>query len=158
MKSIVISVLICILIVASGFQALAEEWTTEQKEVWATIEGMWDSIKKGDVEDLMSRRHDKVLELYYRFPSPLNKDQIRSNYSWLEKVKPTSVKLKPLAINVINNNVANVFYLVKYESEDKDFFRRHRILKTLVKQDSRWLIISYLNCNCDELPPCPYGF
>ena len=45
-----IFLLLCIVIVFWGFQAIGEEWTAEQKEVWTSVQANWETIKKGDVE------------------------------------------------------------------------------------------------------------
>ena len=68
MKSIIISILVCIFIVASGFQTIAEEWTAEQKEVWETVKGHWELIKNKDVKTLMDDFHDKMLDLDGEYP------------------------------------------------------------------------------------------
>jgi hypothetical protein len=44
MKYIIISMLVCIFIVASGFQAFGEDWTSEQKEVWSVVEQYYSSF------------------------------------------------------------------------------------------------------------------
>ena len=72
-------------------------------------------------------------------PDPLKKDLIRLEYkNWIGRFTPTFVKLKPLAINIIEN-VANVFSLFKWESANKEISDRGRILITLVKQDNKRL-------------------
>ena len=54
MRTTIISTLVCLFIVASGFQAFGEELTAfgkeltaEQNEVWGSIKRGWEDIKKG---------------------------------------------------------------------------------------------------------------
>ena len=44
MKLTMISIFVCVFIVASGFQAIGEEWTAEQKEVWSVVEQYYSNI------------------------------------------------------------------------------------------------------------------
>ena len=158
MKSIVISVLICILIVASGFQALAEEWTAEQKEVWGMVQADWEAYKNGDVKALMDNFHDKMLALDGDNPSTLNKGQIESQNKWLiDNYVPTFIKLKPIAINLVND-VANVFYVFKWESKNKEYSYSGRRMTTMIKENNKWLSIGSLSASCEKPAPCPYGW
>jgi hypothetical protein len=153
-----ISLFLCVFIVFWGFQVLAQDWTPEQKEVWVSVQEYWENIKKGDVEAALAGQHDKMLAWFSMNPDPLKKEGIRSQYSrWVSRFKPTFVKLEPLAINIVKN-VANVFYLFKWESANKEVSARGRILITLVKQDNKWLAIGSLYSSCDKLSPCPYGW
>ena len=72
-------------------------------------------------------------------------------------LKPTFIKLKPLNVNIFNN-VANVFYLFKWESANREYSKAGRLLETWVKQDNKWLEIASLSSWCDKLPTCPYGW
>ena len=66
-------------------------------------------------------------------------------------------QIRTLSINIVKN-VANVFYLYKWESANKEVSDRGRALITFVKQDNKWLAIGSLRTSCDTLPPCPYGW
>ena len=56
MKSIIISIVVCVFIVASGFQALGADWTSEQKSVWKAVETDGELFKKGDVKGTIQLR------------------------------------------------------------------------------------------------------
>lgn len=158
MKSIIISTLVVFFIVASSFQAFAEEWTTEQKEVWDAVTGRWESIKKGDVEAFMNDFHDKNIDLYSDDPSTLNKNQIENSVKWMiSNLVPTYINLKPIAINIVNN-VANVFYIYKWESKNREISERGRRMTTMIKENNKWLSIGTLSASCDKPAPCPYGW
>jgi hypothetical protein len=106
----------------------------------------------------LAGQHDKMLDWWSTNPDPLKKELLRLGYNNLvNRLKPTFVKLEPLAINIVKN-VANVFYLYKWESANKEVSDRGRALITFVKQDNKWLAIGSLRTSCDTLPPCPYGW
>ena len=157
-KKTFISLILCSFIFFWGSMVLAQDWTAEQKEVWEAIQANWEAIKNGDVKAALAGRHDKMLDWFSKNPDPFKKELIQSQYKfWISRFKPTFVKLEPLAINIVKN-VANVFYLFKWESANKEISDRGRILTTFVKQDNKWLAIGRLESSCNELPPCPYGW
>ena len=158
MKSIIISIVICVFIVVSGFQAFGEEWTAEQKEVWKAVENNWESFKKGDLKAFINNYHEKSIVLYGDNPSITNKSQMESENKWtIDKYVPTYIKLKPIAINMVNN-VANVFYVYKWESKNKTYSQSGRRMTTMVKENNKWLTIGSLAASCDQKSPCPYGW
>ena len=158
MKSIITSILVCVFIVISGFQAFGEEWSAEQKEVWEAVERHWEFFKKGDMEALRSNFHDKVLDLWGDNPTPLNRDQIESgNKVLIGYYVYTYIDLKPVAINVVNN-VANVFYIYKRESKNREYLQRGRTMTTMVKENNQWIIVGRFSASCDQKAPCPYGW
>ena len=158
MKTTTILFLASIFIMISSYQALGEEWTTEQKEVWNSVEKYWDSIKKGDVESALAGQHKNILVLESDNPSTFKKDQIRSwcNY-WVNQLVPTFIKLKPMDINIIEN-VATVFYLFKWESENREISSRGWALSTLIKTDNKWLEVGSLYSSGDQPAPCPHAW
>jgi len=158
MKRVIISILTGIFIVASSFQVFGEEWTAEQKEVWGVIEGHWEYLKKGDVKALMDNFHEKTLALYSDNPITYNKSLIeRGNKRFISNFVPTYIKLKPIAINIVNN-VANVFYVCKWESKNKEYSQSGRRMTTMIKENNKWLFIGTLEASCDQKAPCPYGW
>ena len=155
MKSIIISILVCIFIVASGFQTIAEEWTAEQKEVIETVKAIWEAYKNGDVEAIMEMKHDDVVEWWGDHSFPIKMEDSRFNYKgWIRYEKPKSYNLEFYHINIFNN-VANVFLSYKYEGKSGTLFKGRRII-VLVKKDNKWLEIGNLSSSCNYRPPCPY--
>ena len=151
-------IFLVIIVVLSGFHAFGEEWTAEQKEVWASVEGFWDSIKRGDVESALSRHHDKMIVWLSENPDPSKKNQTREEYYTLvNRSVPTFIKLKPLNITIIEH-VANVFYLIKWESLNKEISSSDRELITMKKKNNKWVWIGHMGSSCKRPPPCPYGW
>jgi uncharacterized membrane protein YwzB len=151
---VAIFLLLCIVIVFWSFQAIGEEWTAEQKEVWTSVQANWETIKKGDVEAALAMKHDDMVAWYNSNPEPLRKELMKQSYlNWFNYDKLVSYKLRLLTINIFNN-VANVFYLYKYEGEK--FSNRGRVFETWVKQDNKWLAIGSFDSSCEYLPRCPH--
>ncbi len=151
---VAIFLLLCIIIVFWGSQSIGEEWTAEQKEVWTSVQANWETIKKGDVEAMLALKHDDIAAWYDGYPEPLRKElMVQSYINWINHNKIVSYKLRPLTINIFNN-MANVFYLFKYEGEK--FSNRGRAFETWVKQDNKWLEIGGLESSCDYLSRCPH--
>jgi ketosteroid isomerase-like protein len=159
MKSIMITLGIGIFVMVTGFQVFSMELTAEQNEIWNITQKGWESIKKADLEAVMSDWHEKGFSLFSMDPQPLTKDQVRSSYEgWMSGAyKVTSYELKPLTIN-ITENVATVFYYFKWEAEAAGFSSKGRTIDIYLKQNGKWLLISTMSASCDKPAPCPYGW
>ncbi len=152
MRTIIISTFVFFFIVASGFQAFGEEWTAEQKEVWKAVETDGELFKKGDLEGLLSLRHDDVLIWWSDKKIPLDKESIRIGYqSFINYDKPVNWEINPLAIKIIDNT-AIVFYSYKYSGNILS--GSSRAMETWIKQDNKWLKLGGLDASCGTLPPC----
>jgi len=154
MATVFISLFLCGVIVFWGSQAIGEEWTAEQKEVWKSVKANWETLKNGDVEAALAEYHDDLVTWWVSKPEPLRKVHMKQIYrNWLDYDKLVSYELKPIAITVFNN-VANVFYIYKWNGNilsDKG-----RRLEVWVKQDNKWLEIGGLTSSSDTLPSFPY--
>jgi hypothetical protein len=154
MARISVSIILFSMIFLGSFQVFGQEWTTEQKEVWKTVEANWKAIKNGNIEALLELKHDKVLIWNRPHPEPITKDMLKVIYKdWFEREKTTSAKIRPLNINIFNN-IANVYYLYKYEGVK--YFDKGRILETWIKLDNKWIQIGGLSSSCDTAPNCPH--
>ena len=158
MKSIIISVFVGVFMVVSSLSSFGQEWTAEQKEVWEMVEKNWESFKKGDLKAFINDYHDKCTILFGDNPSTLNKSQIESENRWqIARKVPTFIRLKPIAINIVND-VANVFYVYKWESKNKEYSQGGRRMTTMIKENNKWITIASLSASCDQKAPCPYGW
>jgi hypothetical protein len=85
MKSIIISILVCVFIVVSGFQVLAKEWNAEQKEVWEAVVADIENFKTGNVEKVMASRHDDFVGWFGNKRLPYGKTGARTYYKgWFD--------------------------------------------------------------------------
>ena len=157
-QTAIISLFLCVIIVFWCSHAVGEDWTAEQKEVWAAVKAHSEAIKNGDVKTALAGQHEKMLAWFSVNPDPLKKELIQVEYkNWVGRFKPAFFKLEPLAINIVQN-VANVFYLYKWESANKEYSGRSRVLETFIRQDNKWLATGSLFSSCDKPAPCPYGW
>jgi ketosteroid isomerase-like protein len=153
LKRAIIFLCFCGMIVFWGSQAIGEDLTAEQKELWAAVQANWETFKKGDVEAALAIKHDEMIAWFSTNPKPVKKEFLKYTYNdWFSYDKPISVKLEPINIHIFNN-VANVFYI--YNWSGNIMSQKSRMLETWVKQDNRWLMIGSLASPCDTLPPCP---
>ena len=157
MKSIIISIFVCVFILASGFNAIGEEWSAEQKEVWLAIEQYNRYIENGDVASAMALIHENALDLYSDNPSPLNIDQINSSNVRLSSMKPT-IEIKPISIAIMSTNLAIAFYYFKWKSKDGVYSSKDRTMQTFIKQDDKWISIGSFSSSCNKPSPCAYGW
>jgi len=153
---ILVSIIILGFILLLNSKAFGQEWTAEQKEVWEAVETNWDAIKNGNVEGILALKHENAFLWSRPYPEPITKDMLEVICkNWFESEKPTSAKIRPLNIQIFNN-VANVYYLYKYEGVR--YFDNGRALETWIKQDNKWLLIGSLSSSCDMPPNCPHSW
>lgn len=147
-----VSLFICGLIVFWGFQAIGEEWTAEEKEVWEVVVADYELFKKGDLEGVLASRHDDVVIWWGNKLIPYDKELIRVNYrGWFNYDKPVKWEVEPLAIKIIGN-VATICFTYKYSG--KLISSKGRNTETWIKQDNKWLMINSFSALCNKLPPC----
>ena len=155
---VLVSVILFGILLLWNSKVFGEDWTAEQKEVWVSVQGFWETIKKGDVEATLAGQHDNMLDWFSTYPDPLKKEYLREAYNnWFNWSVPTFFKLEPSNIHIFNN-VANVFYFYSWKSANKEIFDKGRALEIWVKQDNKWLMIGSLSSSCDRIPTCPHGW
>ena len=154
MKSIIVSIVLSVFIVATGFNAFGEDWTAEQKEVWSVVEQYFNNLVNGDVASTMALIHDNSLELFSGKAIPLKKDQIKNEYYGFVNIKPT-IEVKPISIAVIDQKVANAFYYFKWKGEDGIYSAKGRSMQTFIKQGDKWISTGSISSKCSEPPFCP---
>jgi ketosteroid isomerase-like protein len=151
---VLIPIILCGIMVFWSIQALSEEWTEAQKEVWSAIENRWDKIKRGDLYAIEAGMHDDVIGWSNRLDTPVRKALIMGGYSLIIDAnnRPVTYELIPYAIQIFGD-IANVFYTYKWKAESK-LSNHGRALVSLKKQNGQWLIVSSLNASCVKLPLC----
>ena len=152
MKSIIITALVVIFIVASGFQAFGEEWTAEQKEVWNTLVADIENFKTGDVDKLMEARHDDFVGWFGTETDIYDKEDSKLYYEGMFAFgMPKKFDIEPVKI-LIMGNLANVYYTFAMSS--KNYSSEGRAVETIVKEGNRWLLISHMCSLCEKPVPC----
>jgi ketosteroid isomerase-like protein len=149
---ITIFAIIGLIIAFSGLQALGEQWTAEQKEVWNAVLADIENFKKGDVEKLMASRHDNFVGWFGNQISLYGKTGSRAYYKgWFDYDIPANFDLEPVKILIIGR-AANAYYT--FTLSGKISSSKGRAVDTLVKEGDKWLLISHLCSLCDKPVPC----
>lgn len=142
----------------SGFKASGQEkqeFNDEQKAIFQEVQALWEHVKQGDLESVMSCIHDEAIFWWREMPRPYDKDKVKFKYrDWINSAKPESYELKPLSIQIIGN-VANIYYLYKWSGQGG--LRRGRVMNVYAKRNDKWLLFgsSAASCvkplNCEEV-------
>ena len=148
-----ISLLLCGVIVFWGSQAFAKDWTEAQKEVWKSVEAMWENFKQGDEAAVMALLHDDLVIWPARKRIPWDKYKIRLEWrTWFSGPnKLVSYELEPLSIHILGD-VANVYSLFTWGTKKEPRYNNGRAMQTFIKQDNKWLLIGSMGVPA----PCPY--
>ena len=149
--AVIISLILCGSIVFWGFQVSAGEWTDAQKEVWKTIENVWEGFKQGKLDETLYLESN--VEWLSGAKRPHSGDSLKRDYEgWLAMDKPVSYEIEPFEI-MIFGNVANVFYGMKWKGDTLSDSGRQ--LDVLIKQNNKWRFIASMGCSCERAPKCP---
>ena len=152
MKSIIVSILVCFFIVASGLSAFGEEWTAEQKEVWSLVVADVENFKKGNFEMIMENRHDDFISWWFSKASPSNEVMFPYQYKgWVLYEVPKNWELNPLSIKILGNN-AIVTY--KYKRGGVDSISGGRSFDVFLKQNTKWLLFGHIGTSCIKPATC----
>ena len=123
----------------------AQQWTPEQKEVWAIVEATWQADKDGKnwVEEYS---HPDFLGWSFSYPMPRNKSNANK---WFNAYKPISKILEyqvtPVGI-IVKDNIAIAHYYARQINESYDGKKKSetsRWTDILIKEGDRWLYIAY---------------
>ncbi|MHA2032661.1 MAG: DUF4440 domain-containing protein [Candidatus Kariarchaeaceae archaeon] len=121
----------------------AQQWTDEQKEVWAGVQKYWE-IDESDQLAFLEYFDDSYLGWSYNDEAPgTRSDAVKSFTYWTKKGKPQFNTLTPARIWV-NGNFAFVHYYYTQVTERNDGTPRQekgRWTDILMKQDGKWMIV-----------------
>ena len=144
------SLFLCGIILFWSFQAIGEEWTDEQKELWDLEEKYWQCIKNFDIESYKNLLHENTLPWPSGMYSPANKEQtVLFIQKWLSYDKLKSYQIKPEAVQLFND-VAIVCY--SYIWKGGMLSDSGRITHTWIKQNSTWYLIGLMEASFESLP------
>lgn len=127
-------------------------WSEEQHAIWNCVEGHWDHLISGRVEEFIQYIHEDFIGFGHE--SPINIDQ-----AWLEKwvgfwTKSTKImicELRPVDIRV-HGAIAVVQYFIFTVEKNTEGGKRviRRYTMTWKKQGERWVVIGSHNNLVDE--------
>ncbi len=136
------------LVAFTGSVAFSEEWSMAQKEVWEVQEAYFEARTKGDKEGFMKYFHKDCILLLSNYSIFLNKPEIKDRFP----ARIRSPKLKPLVINIFDNNVAILQYIYSLSTFGEDFWGRSTTI--WMKKKEGWQIIGGMSADCDRPSSC----
>jgi len=121
----------------------AQQWTDEQKDVWAGVQKYWE-IDESNPLAFLKYFDDSYLGWSYNDEAPgTRSDAVKSFTYWTEKGKPQFNTLTPARIWV-NGNFAFVHYYWSQVIERNDGTPREekgRWTDILMKKDGKWMLV-----------------
>lgn len=144
MKKRIISLVVIGLAMLSSNVLFAQEWSTDQKDVWKNVETYWDLGAKGDVEGNLGYYHNDFSGWvnYAHLPDD-RATRVKFIKFFLPKTKTLFYNIQPLAIK-IHGNVAIVHYSyteVTKSGDEKEKTEQGRWTDILIKQGDKWIMI-----------------
>jgi len=150
MKSIIISIFVCVFILGSGFHALGAEWSEAQKEIWNLEKMYWEYLKNEDIQAYNKLLHDNVVSMRARKYDTINKpEELDYVKIWVTDNTPKSYDIRPISIQLFNN-VAVVCYNYKFTGKKR--CDSGRVIHTWMKENSTWYLISLMEASFKSLP------
>lgn len=132
-----------ILVLIFAFNTGAQEWTSEQKEVWEGVEKYW-QVNQNNPMDFLSYFDASYLGWGYENEAPSTKNDVTKSFSyWTKKGKEQYHILTPARIWV-NGDFAYVHYYyttVRENSEGKSNTERGRWTDILMKKNGTWMLV-----------------
>ena len=123
----------------------AQQWSSEQKEVWAGIEKYWEVSSKGDAQGFMSYFDESYIGWSYQTVVPQNKsntskwitNEVKNNTTVLYTLTPVTIWVKG------DFAFANYFYaqIEKNNQIGKEEQTAGKWTDILMKKDGKWLLI-----------------
>ena len=122
----------------------AQQWSDEQKAVWAGVEAYWQAGMSDDPSGILSYFDDSYLGWNYENDAPSPKSNVvKSMTYWYTKGKTKLYTLTPARIWV-NGNFAYVhyyYYMVNEDAEGKPMPERGRWTDILMKKGDKWMLV-----------------
>jgi len=146
MKTLVKGILLTLcLTLLSSAQLFGQEWSEEQKEVLAEVEGLWQAWIDGDINKIQSFVADDFRGWKEGFHATYTLKEIQPwDEHWLQKNKLVFFHLYPFAID-IHDDVAIAFCSFQLVSEQKDGpdkVEQGKWTNIYKKIDGKWLLIA----------------
>ena len=139
--SFILTIMFCFALTSFTF---AQEWSDEQKEVWASVEDYWAISSKGDVDGFLSYFHSSFSGWPTGSAAPHNKtDRAKYIRHYMPKTTTALYTINPEAIWV-KENFAFVHYSyteVEMDMEGKERSNSGRWTDILFKDGNQWFMV-----------------
>ncbi|RPI70402.1 MAG: nuclear transport factor 2 family protein [Ignavibacteriales bacterium] len=140
MKQLV--VVVVLFLVCAG-SSIAQEWSSQQKEVWAGVEKYWE-VNQNNPMDFLQYFDESYLGWGYENEHPSTKNDAAKSFGyWTKKGKEQYHVLTPSKIWV-NGNFAFVHYYytqVMENSNGQPRTERGRWTDILMKKGDKWMLV-----------------
>jgi len=137
----IIAVLFAVIFLSGS--SFAQEWTKEQKDVWAGVEKYWE-VNQSNPLDFLQYFDESYLGWGYENEAPSKKDDVVKSFSyWTKKGKEQYHVLTPAKI-WINGDFAYVHYYytqVMESTDGKPTTERGRWTDILMKKGGKWMLV-----------------
>jgi ketosteroid isomerase-like protein len=136
--------IISILLVTFNSNVAAQDWSSEQQDVWKNVEAYWDLAAKGDLDGFVSYFHESFMGWNYGAPATSTKSSREKLIKFFAPQNKTLFyNLTPVGIWV-QGEFAFVDYHYMEVTENKDGKRDTDIGRwtdILIKDGDRWIMI-----------------
>lgn len=138
----IFAVIITVIVISDN--AIAQQWSSEQKSVWAGVEEYWALSISSDPISFTKYFDDSYIGWSYDNEIPGTKaDAVKSLNYWLKKGKTQYYTITPANIWV-NGDFAYVHYhytQVTESTEGKPNTERGRWTDILMKKNGKWMLV-----------------
>jgi len=137
----IFTVLIAVIILSAYAQA--QQWTAEQKEVWAGVERYWEINNNDPLADL-KYFDDSYLGWSYDSEAPGTRDGVVKYKKYFSTKQKSQFNILTPARIWVNGDFAYVHYYYTQVSEDKDGksnTEKGRWTDILMKKNGTWMLV-----------------
>ncbi len=146
------SALCCWLILVAP--VVAQEWSAAQKEVWKTVETMWELSAKGDIEGELAYADEDLSLWVQNEPLPAGKAAFRKWMTFSAKSGKTLIQeLRPVAIKVFPEFALVHYYASSVYQESPTASPEYgtlRITDVFRKKGDKWMWVGGHNSNVPQ--------
>lgn len=150
---LVVAGFLCMLLLAP-VALYAQEWSPAQKEVWNTVEKMWEMSAKGDVEGELSYCDNELSLWVQNDPLPIGKSSFKKWTAFNSKTEQTLIQeLRPVAIKVFPDFAFAHYYVTavtKAGPGEKGGQGSLRITDIFRKKGDTWFWVGGHNSNVPQ--------
>lgn len=142
-----IRITIIVLFALTAARLSAQEWTTEQKEVWQVIENTWKNLKAGNVDPAAFAFHEKYQGWSTSEPLPLSREQATQLLQPLkDSWKIADYSINPARIAVAGNAAVVHYYfrftlVIAIGDEKKITNPQGKYTEFYIKENGQWLCL-----------------
>ncbi len=145
MKKLTFSFFVVLVLLLLSKSNFAQQWSSEQKDVWAGVEKYWEADASGNAQAFLQYFDESYMGWNNVSPVPMNKSNVGK---WIEQGTKTSSNvlytLTPLTIWV-KGDFAYVHYYYAQIEKDKETGKNESSAGSwtdiLMKKDGKWVLI-----------------